>query len=109
MAESVGSMSLQPTANRRIMSPMAEAKGSTRQIAVVAYPEAQILDVVGPLEAFAIASRIHAVQRPDRPPAYEVEVLAERTGPFACSSGVALVARRSWRHVRGGLDRKSVV
>jgi transcriptional regulator GlxA family with amidase domain len=97
-------MSLQPTAIQRIMSPMAEAHGITRGVAVVAYPEAQILDVVGPLEAFAIASRIHAVLRPGRAPAYAVEVLAERSGPFACSSGLALVAGRSWRHVRGGLD-----
>jgi len=83
---------------------MAEANGITRAVAVVAYPEAQILDVVGPLEAFAIASRIQAVLHPGRVPAYAVEVLAERSGPFACSSGVGLVAARSWRHVRGGLD-----
>jgi transcriptional regulator GlxA family with amidase domain len=75
----------------------------TRRIAVVAFPDVQVLDVVGPLEVFAIASRMLEL-RGRTTPAYEVEVVATRTGVLPVSSGIGLVAGRALEQVRGGVD-----
>lgn len=69
----------------------------------MAFPDVQLLDVVGPLEAFAIASRLLELRgRPG--PAYRVEVLAARAGTLVASSGVRLVADRALGRVRDGID-----
>lgn len=96
-------MSLQPSGRRRMMGTM-PAMGHTRRIAVVAYPGVQMLDVAGPLEAFAIAARLHGARYPEQAPPYSVEVLADEPGTIPCSSGLGLVADRSWHQVRTGVD-----
>jgi transcriptional regulator GlxA family with amidase domain len=58
----------------------------TRKIAVVIFPDFQILDATGPIAAFEIAGRIS-------PGAYALEVLAAGGGEVASSSGVRMVAR----------------
>jgi transcriptional regulator GlxA family with amidase domain len=80
------------------MSPLAP-----RLVAVLAFPDAQLLDVVGPLEVFG---RTHRWLREHRPGArgYRVEILAERAGPVRTSSGIEVVAHRSLRAARGALD-----
>lgn len=57
----------------------------TRNIAFVAFPGFQILDITGPLSAFDIASRYAKG-------AYAIRVFASRAGPVASSSGACLVA-----------------
>jgi transcriptional regulator GlxA family with amidase domain len=70
---------------------------------MLAFPDAQILDVTGPLEVFSIASRLLAEQgRPD--PGYAVEVVAAERGPVRMSSGIGIVAGRALCDVRGRLD-----
>jgi len=70
---------------------------------MLAYPAAQILDVTGPLEVFAIATRLLArAGRSDQ--GYAVEVVAAEPGPVAMSSGIEVVAARARRDVRGRLD-----
>jgi transcriptional regulator GlxA family with amidase domain len=77
---------------------------SPRRIVMVTYPAAQILDVTGPIEVFARTAR-WLVERGSRTePAYEVELVAERTGPIAASCGVELVAQRALSAVRAGVD-----
>ena len=57
----------------------------TRRIAVVIFPEFQLIDAAGPLGAFEIAGRFaHG--------AYALEVMAAQPGPVASSSGAALFA-----------------
>jgi len=74
-----------------------------RRAVMLAFEDAQILDVTGPLEVLAIATRLAtAAGRPD--PGYAVEVAAVRPGPVRMSSGLAIVAARALRHVRGPLD-----
>jgi len=74
-----------------------------RRVVAVAFPDVQVLDVVGPLEVFAIASRI--LQLGGRVgPAYTVEVVATRAGTLTTSSGMGFVAARSLDQVRGGVD-----
>jgi transcriptional regulator GlxA family with amidase domain len=71
-----------------------------RSVWIVAFPEAQILDVTGPLEVFALASRVD----PARRPRYDVSVIAPVAGPVATSAGVALVAQRGLAEATGAVD-----
>ena len=66
-----------------------------RRIAVLAFPGAQLLDVTGPLEVFGRTQRWLAQHRPHAR-GYTVEILAERSGAVSSSSGIALVAARSY-------------
>ncbi len=75
-----------------------------RRIAVVGFPDAQLLDICGPLEVFSRASRVISDEGRRRPEVYAVELLAHRAGPVRTSSGLALVAARSFKSVRDGLD-----
>jgi len=83
---------------------MAKVKAPTRRIAILAYPDVQLLDVAGPLQVFASASELAARGERAGPPAYVVEVLAARAGQVRTSSGLGIVASASWREVSGGLD-----
>jgi transcriptional regulator GlxA family with amidase domain len=74
-----------------------------RRIVMLAFPDAQILDVTGPLEVFAIAARL-LVHRTSRDPGYSVELVAPSAGPVRMSNGLELVARRAMRDVRGPVD-----
>jgi transcriptional regulator GlxA family with amidase domain len=74
------------------------------RVAMVAFPDAQILDVVGPLEVFSRTSRLLSDEGRSGPPRYAVEVLAPARGSVVTSSGIALVASRGFREVRGGID-----
>jgi transcriptional regulator GlxA family with amidase domain len=67
---------------------------------MVGFEDAQVLDVVGPLEVFSRTARLLEDEGRTRRPAYTVEIVAESAGPFVTSSGIELVARRSWRQVR---------
>ena len=57
----------------------------TRNLAVIIFPEFQILDATGPIAAFEIADRLS-------PGAYRLEVLAAGGGAVASSAGVRLLA-----------------
>jgi transcriptional regulator GlxA family with amidase domain len=73
-------------------------------VAMVAFAEAQILDVVGPLEVFSRASRLATDEGRRGTPPYRVEILAHDAGPIVTSSSLAIVAGRSFREVRGPVD-----
>jgi transcriptional regulator GlxA family with amidase domain len=77
---------------------------NARRIAVVGFSDAQLLDICGPLEVFSRASRIISDEGGRGPEVYSVELLAHRAGPVRTSSGLALIAARSFQSVRGGLD-----
>jgi transcriptional regulator GlxA family with amidase domain len=57
----------------------------TRPLAVLIYPQFQLLDAAGPIAAFEIAERY-------RPGSYALQVIALQPGPVASSSGVSLQA-----------------
>jgi hypothetical protein len=71
---------------------------------MVAFADAQILDVVGPLEVFSRAARLLTDEGKRGPLPYAVEILAPRRGRVVTSSGIPLLANRSFREVRGGVD-----
>lgn len=59
---------------------------------MLAFDDAQILDISGPLEVFARTARWLAVERGINPPAYSIRILADRTGPVRTSGGIELIA-----------------
>jgi transcriptional regulator GlxA family with amidase domain len=70
---------------------------------MLAFPDAQILDVTGPLEVFAIANRLLEA-RGDRDSGYQIELVAMSAGPVRMSSGLEIMAQRAAREVRGPID-----
>jgi transcriptional regulator GlxA family with amidase domain len=71
---------------------------------MLAYPDVQILDVVGPLEVFSRTARWlkdHGRRADD---AYSVEILAITRGSFRASSGLRLHADYRFDEVGRGLD-----
>ncbi|MDJ0950379.1 MAG: GlxA family transcriptional regulator [Alphaproteobacteria bacterium] len=88
--------------------PTSASRWPTRRIAVLAYPEANSLDVVGPLQVFASATRYMRLYMAADDPAprisYVTEILGPRAGPLEMSAGFDLVAGRGIDRVSGGLD-----
>src|SRR4051812_43933205 len=80
------------------------SRRAQHHVAMVAFADAQILDVVGPLEVFSRASRLATDEGRRGTPAYRVEVLARAAGPVVMSSSLALVAHRAYGSVRGRID-----
>jgi len=76
----------------------------TRRIVMVAFPDAQIIDITGPLEVFGRAARMLTDERGWRVPAYTVEIAATRAGALRTSSGIRLIADRAIAQVRGSID-----
>lgn len=67
---------------------------------MLAYPQAQILDITGPLEVFARTARWLCDHAGLAGPAYQVELIARNRGPITTSGGLQLVATRSIREAR---------
>ena len=64
-----------------------------RNVLMLAFPNAQLLDVTGPLQMFAAAN--DELSRA----AYRIEIAAPSAGPFATASSVRLVADMSFAQV----------
>jgi transcriptional regulator GlxA family with amidase domain len=60
------------------------------RIVIVAFAPAQMLDVTGPLEVFAMANACE--QEAGRPAPYEITVAAPDAGPLMTTSGIAILA-----------------
>lgn len=74
------------------------ALSSPHHVAVLAFPDAQILDVTGPLEVFSRTSRwLRDTWK--APEAYRIELLGLRSGPFRTSGGLDLTAARGFSDV----------
>ncbi len=71
---------------------------------MLAFPEVQVLDVMGPLEVFSRTARWLRDQGRTPDLAYTVEILGLRQGPLLTSSGLRLHADRGIAQVEGGLD-----
>jgi transcriptional regulator GlxA family with amidase domain len=75
---------------------------SPRKIAMVIFPDLQVLDAVGPLEVFARANQVHRERHPSD--AYEPLLVAREAGPVATSTGFSLLAPHAITELRGPLD-----
>lgn len=66
---------------------------------MLGYPDAQILDITGPLEVFGRTARWLQDKHISRQPAYTIELVAPEPGAFVLSSGIRMIAERSYREV----------
>ncbi|MGA9423320.1 MAG: GlxA family transcriptional regulator [Rhodanobacteraceae bacterium] len=85
------------TPNRRLRSQPT----APHRVVMLGYPDAQILDITGPLEVFARGARWLCDKGFTRDPAYRVELVAPQAGAVATSSGLCVVAQRNYRSVTG--------
>lgn len=72
------------------------AEGKSHKVVMIGYPDAQILDITGPLEVFSRASRWLVDNKLRSTPAYEIEVCGLNPGSIRCSSGLELNSRRPY-------------
>jgi transcriptional regulator GlxA family with amidase domain len=73
-------------------------------VVMVGFPDAQILDITGPLEVFARTARWLIEHAGLDREAYTVEIVAADAGPIRTSSSLKLIAERSYHGVRAGID-----
>jgi len=66
-----------------------------KTIGILGYDGVQALDIVGPVDAFSIASAHLASARPDPAPAYEILVLGLSRRVFVAESGIAIRPHRA--------------
>ncbi|MEX2149574.1 MAG: DJ-1/PfpI family protein [Steroidobacteraceae bacterium] len=98
------------------MSKISKPRTRPHRIVMLGFPQAQVLDITGPLEVFARTARWLAEHRGERKPVYETELVAARAGPFATSGGLQLVATHRYDQaqpadtllVAGGIGWESV-
>jgi transcriptional regulator GlxA family with amidase domain len=70
------------------------------RVVMLGFPQAQVLDITGPLEVFARTARWLMDHRGARRPAYVTELVAAQAGPLAMSNGLGLVVTRPYADVR---------
>ena len=76
----------------------------SRRIGFLVYPDCQILDVCGPLEAFFFAGAWLPRFGRTNEPGYQCDILAAAPGPVRTMSGIEIVATHSYCNIRDGLD-----
>ena len=77
---------------------------AVRRVAMLAFPDAQILDVAGPLEVFARTSRWLTDEGLVDAPVYEIALLAATPGSLAMSNGLRFVVEKSIDGLDTALD-----
>ncbi|HUL56705.1 MAG TPA: helix-turn-helix domain-containing protein [Usitatibacter sp.] len=82
---------------------MAEAV-AMRRIAIVVFPDAQVLDVAGPMEVVRGANLAVRKSARGAKPAYATEIVARREGAVQTSCGLSIVATNSFRNAHRDID-----
>lgn len=80
------------------------APSTPKRIAMLAFPDVQVLDVMGPLEVFSRGSRCWQDAGKSSGPVYTVEIIGITPGPFQTSSGLTLHAEYGFENVPAGID-----
>ena len=78
--------------------PMSERAAPTRKVALIGYAGAQSLDLVGPLEVFAMANRF------GDPACYEIILGSPDGGTILCNSGLELAGSTALADLPDDLD-----
>jgi transcriptional regulator GlxA family with amidase domain len=89
------------TSRSRLHKPRTAAP---RRLAMLVFPNLQVLDAVGPLEVFARANQVWGERHAGQPAPYELHLVGRSAGPIETSTGFALVAPYAITEVRGPLD-----
>jgi transcriptional regulator GlxA family with amidase domain len=66
---------------------------------MLGFPQAQVLDITGPLEVFSRTARWLVDQGYCRSQPYEIELVAAQAGPLTMSSGLELLVHRTYDEV----------
>ena len=74
------------------------------RVAMLGFPDAQILDIAGPLEVFARASRWLTDEGLADAPVYEITLVAPTPGSLAMSNGLRFVVEKSIEGLNTALD-----
>ncbi len=77
-------------------------RAAVRSVVMLAFPGVQILDVVGALEVFNIASRLLHHNRSQL--GYATEIVAKYSGTLETSGGIEIVAKRSFASPCNAID-----
>ena len=84
---------------------MNSGHNGNRRIVLLAYPRLVLLDMVGPSEVFAMANWIARTTRTGVGEPYVIETVSGNGDlRFQASSGITLLADRSWRDCLGDID-----
>ena len=75
-----------------------------KRIAMLAFPDVQILDVTGPLEVFSRASRWLCDEGKSNSHVYQVEIIGLKPGWFRASCGLRLYADSGFAEISRGVD-----
>lgn len=81
-----------------------DAPAAPLRVAMLAYPDIQMLDVMGPLEVFSRASRWLQENGKRESDAYSIEIIGLKRGAFEASSGLRLYADHGFADVGRGID-----
>ncbi len=83
-------------ARPRTHTGMPDASGTTcpHRVAMLVYPDAQLLDISGPLEVFARTARWLVEHGGRSEPVYRIELVAREAGAVRTSGGLALLVGR---------------
>jgi len=79
------------------------APGKPKRIVMLGYPDAEVLDIIGPIDTFSVAARFLKATE-SLSDTYSIEIVAPTGGPIRTSSGIKLVPDMSMGRVRGGID-----
>src|SRR5260370_42607756 len=80
------------------------------RVVIVTTPDAQPLDVAGPFEVFALVAKKLREIGDDRRNGYEVEIVTMGKSRYVTGAlGLSIVAKGSYRAVRGSIDTLLVV
>lgn len=80
------------------------APSGPARVALLAFPDVQMLDVAGPLEVFARASQWMCETGERDEPAYAPEIVGLTRGPLRTSAGARVVAERGFLEIGRGID-----
>jgi transcriptional regulator GlxA family with amidase domain len=78
--------------------------GVVRNIAFVAFPDVEMLDVCGPFDVFAFADRWSRKTGKASQSAYQLDVIAPQAGPLRTSSGLKIVADHAYQEFDHPID-----
>jgi transcriptional regulator GlxA family with amidase domain len=90
--------------NTQASNQRSQETGRFRRIGFLVFPDCEILDVCGPLEAFFFADNWLTRLGRTEEPGYQPLIMAATPGPIRTMSGTELVATHRYNEVSDGLD-----
>lgn len=84
-------------------------RARVRRIAILVFPDAEIIDICGPLDAFTWADYFLRAAGRLNEPTYESRVVAAEPGPVRTQGGLEIIATHGYAEALDGVDTLIVV